>query len=127
MSAMEVGKKLVEYCKQGEFERAIEELYAEDAVHYEAMEMQPGAGRETRGKAAILEGTRMWVNNMEVHESGVSGPYPCDDEIIVPMWSDSTPKAGPMAGNRFKMDEVCKYKVKDGKIVEGRFYYDMGM
>ena len=125
MSAMDVGKRLVELCKAGEFERAVEELYAEDAVHYEAMELQPGAGRETKGKAAILEGTRFWMASTEVHDSGVDGPYPFDDEIIVPMLSDSSAKAGPLAVKRFTLREACRYKVRDGKIVEGRFYYEM--
>jgi len=125
MSAMDVGKRLVELCKAGEYERAVEELYADDAVHIEAMACTPDGGRETKGKAAILEGTRQWMGMMEVHDSGIDGPYPCDDEFIVPMWSDSTPSEGPMAGQRFTMREACKYKVKDGKIVEGRFYYSM--
>ncbi|MEO0482696.1 MAG: nuclear transport factor 2 family protein [Planctomycetota bacterium] len=120
MSAMEVGKKLVAYLEANEERKAIEELYADDAVSIEAMEMNPGQGRETKGKDAILAASDWFFENMEVHDGGVEGPYPFDDEFIVPMWIDLTPKDGA----RMKMHEAARYKVKDGKISEVRFYYD---
>ncbi|MEL7474582.1 MAG: nuclear transport factor 2 family protein [Planctomycetota bacterium] len=125
MSAMEIGKKLIEYCQANENRKAIEELYADDAVSIEAMAMDPEKGRETKGKDAILAACDWFNENMEVHDGGMEGPYPCDDEFIVPMWIDLTPKTGGMAGNRMKMSEAARYKVRDGKIVEARYYYDV--
>ena len=36
-----------------------------------------------------------------------------------------TPKTGPMAGKRMTMDESALYTVKDGKVVQEEFFYNM--
>jgi ketosteroid isomerase-like protein len=37
-----------------------------------------------------------------------------------------TAKAGPVAGKRMTLDETALYTVKDGKITQEEFFYDMG-
>jgi len=39
---------------------------------------------------------------------------------------DVTPKNGPMAGKRMRMEEVGMYTVKGGKIVREEFFYTLG-
>ena len=66
-----------------------------------------------------------WVNNHEVHSSSVKGPFPNGDRFAVIFNYDVTAKAGPMAGQRMKMEEVALYTVKDGKITREEFFYTM--
>jgi len=124
MDVKEIGKKLVEYCNRGENKKAIDELYGKDIVSVEAME-SPEMPAEMRGIDQIRGKNDWWFENHEVHSGVASGPYPNKDKFAVNFKYDITPKAGPMAGKRVKMDEVALYTVKDGKIVREEFYYDM--
>ncbi len=54
MSVMEVGTKLVELCRSGDFRGALDACYGEDIVSVEAVNMS-GQGRETRGLEAARE------------------------------------------------------------------------
>ena len=56
----------------------------------------------------------------QIHGVQVEGPYVNGDQFVVRFKMDLTPKA---TGERRTMDEVGLYTVKDGKIVEERFFY----
>jgi len=119
MTSLEVGKKLVELCKQGKNDQAIEALYANDIVAVEAAAMgnQPA---EQRGKQAIMGKSKWWRENNEVHSATVEGPWPHGDRFIVRFRYDITSKPD---GKRHQMDEAALYTVKDGKIVREEFFY----
>ncbi|MEM8782253.1 MAG: SnoaL-like domain-containing protein [Planctomycetota bacterium] len=124
--ALEVGRRLYEFCSQGQYRRCIEELYADDARHIEACAMGPDMPRENGPKPKLLEMNDWWEENHEVHGGELQGPYPHgDDRFAVRMAIDVTPKCGPMEGKRHVMEEVCLYTVKDGKITLAEFFYDM--
>lgn len=125
MTTMEIAKRLVELCRTGQNRLAVEELYAEDAVSIEPMAMGPEMPKETSGKAEILKSTDWWFENMDIHGGEVGDPMLCDDQFACTMSVDVTAKAGPMAGQRMQMHEICLYDVKDGKIVKSRFFYDV--
>ncbi|GIW74891.1 MAG: hypothetical protein KatS3mg103_1413 [Phycisphaerales bacterium] len=135
----QVGKRLVELCQQGKNRQAIEELYADTVNVVEAMNPSDMPGYDQMPedakaahkqgptpKAELLESNDWFFENHEMHGGQVDGPYPLGDEFVVFMSLDCTPKVGPMAGQRMEMKEACVYKVRDGKIVESRFCYDMG-
>lgn len=124
MSTMEVGNRLVSLCKAGDFRGAIEAVYGNDIVSVEPCDM--GGGRETRGIDAVRAKTEHWEASNEVHSCTVTGPFPHDDRFAVTFDLEVTPKAGPMAGQRFKMSEVGLYTVKAGKVVREEFFYHMG-
>ncbi len=124
MSPMEVGTKLVELCKSGDFRGALEACYGEDIVSVEPVDMS-GQGRETRGLEAVREKSAQWEATNEVHSCEVGGPYPHDDRFAVTFDIDVTPRAGPMEGMRMRMQEVGLYTVKGGKVVREEFYYSM--
>ncbi|MEO1008064.1 MAG: SnoaL-like domain-containing protein [Planctomycetota bacterium] len=134
MNTMEVGRKLVELCKEGKHRQAIEDLYADTVVVNEAMdpmqmpeEMRPPHARPNgpQSKADLLNGCDAFFSCLEVHGAEMSDPYPLGDEFIVYMSMDCTFSQGPMAGQRMDMKEMAKYKVQDGKIVESNYYYAM--
>jgi ketosteroid isomerase-like protein len=124
-STMDVGKKLVDLCKQGKFKEAMESLYAPNIVSIEAG-APPGQAARVEGIAAVRGKADWWEKNHEVHKVEVAGPWPNGDRFIARFTLDVTPKAGPMAGKRFTMDEGALYTVKDGKIVHEEFFYSMG-
>lgn len=119
MSAMEIGTKLVELCRQGKNHEAMETLYAEDIVSLEAMSM-PGMPAEMRGIAAIVAKGKWWAENNEVHSAAVAGPFPNGDRFIVRFTYDVTFKP---TGKRQTMDEMALFTVANGKIVREEFFY----
>ena len=124
MDTKEVGRKLVEYCNRKENIKAVDELYAKDAVSIEAVG-NAQAPAEMRGIDQIRGKNQWWLDNHEIHTARAEGPFPHNDRFAVKYHYDVTAKEGPMAGKRMKMDEVGVYTVKDGKVVREEFFYDM--
>jgi ketosteroid isomerase-like protein len=116
METMEVAEQLVALCRDGRNIEAIETLYAEDVVSHEVREpMQRVAGIE-----AVMEKAQWWQGAHEVHSALVDGPFPHGDQFAVRYSFDITHKE---SGNRMQMDEVALYTVRDGAIVEEKFFY----
>ena len=122
MTTMDIARKLVELCRQGRNEEALDTLYADDAVSVEGMAMSD-APQEVKGIAAIKAKGEWWMDNHEIHSSSVTGPWPHGDRFIVGFQFDVTNKP---SGRRIKMDEAGLYHVKNGKIIREEFFYDMG-
>ena len=119
MSATEVANRLVELCRQGKNMDAIKELYADNIVSDE-----PVGSRHphTEGKANVLTNqTEFFSMVEEVHSSEVSNPLVAANFFSVTMKMDMTMKGM----GRMTMDEVCVYKVVDGKIVHEQFIFDV--
>ena len=123
MNTIEVAKKMVELCQQGNNMEALDTLFSPDIVSVEAGAM-PGMEREARGLAAVKAKGEWWMANHEVHSASVTGPWPHDDRFVVGFQYEVTNK---QSGQRMKMDEVGLYQVQDGKIVREEFFYCMGM
>jgi len=121
----EVGKKLVDYCRDGLNLEAISKLYSKDIVSVEAL----GTGdypQEVKGVDKVVEKNKRWYDSNDIHHASAEGPFPHKDRFAVIFHYEVTGKAGPMKGKRMKFDEVALYTVKDGKIVREEFFYDMG-
>lgn len=122
MNTMEIGRKLVELCRQGKNLEALDTLFTDDMVSVEAVAM-PGMQQEARGLSAVKGKGEWWVANHEIHSAAVTGPWPHGDRFIVGFQYDVTNKP---SGNRMQMDEVGLYTVLNGKIVREEFFYDTG-
>jgi ketosteroid isomerase-like protein len=119
-----VANRLVELCNAGRYHEALLELYADDAVHVEAMEF-PGSPHKmiTRGKAALTAMSEHWGKTTTVHASSCAPAMVDGNQFLCEMSLDCTSSEGPMAGQRMAMKEQCLYTVRDGKITEARFFY----
>jgi ketosteroid isomerase-like protein len=117
MNTEEVANKLVEYCRKGEWMKAVDDLYAKDIVSVEphAMENMPA---EMRGIDQVRGKTEWWEKNMEVHSAKVSGPFVARDTFVVQFDVDATDKNSK---KRMQMSEVGIYTAKDGKVVREEF------
>lgn len=121
MNTLEIGKKMVELCRQGKNMEALDTLFSPELVSVEAG-APPGMQRESIGLAATKAKGEWWMSNHEIHSGKVSGPWPHDDRFIVRFEYDVTFKPEK---RRMQLDEVALYTVKNGKIVREEFFYDM--
>jgi ketosteroid isomerase-like protein len=120
MNTQEVADKLVQLCREGKNEQAIDELYADNIVSKEPK----GSPMElTEGKDAVKKKTLQWEESVEeIHSASCSDPIVADSHFSIVMNIDATYKAH----GRMAMSEICVYEVKDGKIVADEFFYRMG-
>ena len=113
----EVATKLVDYCRKGEWMKAVNDLYGKDIVSVEprAMENMPA---EMRGLDQVRGKTDWWEKNFEVHSAKVGGPFVARDTFVVQFDVDVTEKASK---KRMQMSEAGIYTVKDGKVEREEF------
>jgi ketosteroid isomerase-like protein len=121
MSTYELAKQLVAMCAEGKNHDAIRTLYAPDIVSVEAG-APPGMSAEVTGIDAVLGKGQWWMDNHEVHDAQITGPFPKGDQFVVVFRYDVTFKP---AAKRFVMEEAALYTVKDGKIAREEFFYTM--
>ena len=122
--ALDIGKQLVDLCKQGKNLEAIGQLYSDNIVSIEVCGTDEMPAR-MEGIEAIKGKNQWWMENHEVHSGEAIGPFPHGDRFIVLFDYEVTPKCGPMAGNRIKMQEAGLYTVADGKVSQEEFFYDI--
>ncbi len=118
MSTQTVATRLAELCRQGKFEVAQKELFAEDAVSIEQHE-SPDFAKETKGLRAIIEKGHKFESMLEqVHGCTASAPLIAGNAFALALAMDVTMKGR----GRVKLEEVCVYEVKDGKVVSEQFF-----
>ncbi len=123
MSAKEVGEKMVAFCKKGANLDSINTLYHDEVESIEAAEA-PGMERHTKGIDGVRKKNQWWMDNHEVHESEIEGPFPHgDDRFCVIFRYDVTHKP---SSERWKMEEVGLFTLKDDKVIKEEFFYAMG-
>lgn len=120
MTTQEVADQLVQLCREGKNDQAIEELYADNVVSREPK----GSDMElTEGKTAVKNKTLQWEESVqEIHSATLSDPIVAEHHFSLVMDIDATYKEH----GRMKMSEICVYEVKDGKIIADEFFYRMG-
>lgn len=119
MTTQEIANRLVDLCRKGQNQQAIEELYHDDIVSVEAA----GEPREAKGLEAVKGKSEYFANTMEVHDMKVSDPLVGGNHFAVTMYMDATDK---QRGIREAMTEICVYEVNGGKIVREQFFYPAG-
>jgi hypothetical protein len=123
MNIESIANPLVELSRQGKFEHAQKELYASDAASIEPEGLPPGRPGNATGMPAIREKGRQFQAAIEaVHGVSVSEAVVAGNWFSVAMMLDVTYKGR----GRTKLDEICIFRVRDGKIVREQFFYDVG-
>ena len=118
MTTTEIASRLKELCEQGQFETALNELFAKDAVSIEPYAAN-GFEKETKGLEGLKKKGELW-NSMvlERHGFSISDPIVANQSFALTMGMDVTMKEG----GRMNMTEICLYKLKDGKIISEEFF-----
>ncbi len=120
MTTQEVANRFSELSKEGKFDVIQDELYSSDC---ESIEPQSGVGSgltHAKGIEAIKEKGKKFNESVEEMHGGYSGePIVGGNYFSVAMGMDATMKGM----GRMKMDEICVYEVKDGKITKEQFFF----
>ncbi len=119
MNTWDVAKKWKDLCEQGKNLECINELYAENVV---SREMPGMPGDVITGKQNVWNKSKQWLESVEdFHASSISEPVVAGNFFTAKMDFDCTFKER----GRQKMEEVCVYEVKDGKIASEQYFYSM--
>ena len=119
MTTEQVANRLVELCRTGDFEGAVNELYHNDIVSNEPEGAGPGPQR-VQGIDAVRAKTIEWGKGIEaMHSAWISEPVVAGNHFAVAMKVDVTMKGA----GRINMDEVAIYEVSNGKITRDQFFY----
>jgi hypothetical protein len=119
MTTAEIANRYVALCREGQFMDALEELYADDIVSVEAMDIGD-TPRELHGKKAVRDKNLWWFSVNELHASTVTGPFLSPERFSVIFSLDWTVKS---TGERRHFEEIAVYTVDGGKIVREEFLY----
>lgn len=118
MTTQQVANRLVELCRTGQVLQAQEELFA-DNVTSVSPDMK-GGSETTVGKAENIEkGKQFAAMIQELHSAQIS------DAVVAGKWASiSWSMDVTLAGQgRRQMDEICVYKIADGKIIHEQFFF----
>ncbi|TCN60131.1 nuclear transport factor 2 family protein [Flavobacterium circumlabens] len=118
LTTNEVAAKFIELCRQDKFYEVQTELYAENCISIEANDFL--LPKTVEGLQEILKKSQLFESLVEqVHERIISDPVIGGDYFSVSWSADMTFKGQ----ERFTMEEICVYKVHEGKIVFEQFFY----
>jgi hypothetical protein len=122
MNTHAIARRLVQLCREGKFNEAHNELYAQNARSIEPENMSGPLG-SVEGMDAIREkGRRFEESYTEIHSFTCSDPLVAGPYFCVVMGLDATYKEG----GRRAMEELCVYETANGKIVREQFFYPTG-
>ena len=118
LTTKEVANRLVELCRHGKIDDCQAELFAANAVSMEANDsMGP---KIVAGLNGIKEKSKLFQSMVEeFHDARISDPVVGGNHFAMSWSMDVTMKGQ----KRTTMEEVCVYKVTDGKIVMEQFFY----
>ena len=118
MNTKEIANRLVQLCREGEFDKAQNELFSKDAVSIEP-HSTPAFEKETKGLKAIKDKAKKWEDMVEkTHHVDVSEPIVSNNSFACTMRMHVTMKGR----GEMDMTELCVYSTKDGKIVKEEFF-----
>ncbi|MEM9672918.1 MAG: SnoaL-like domain-containing protein [Cyclobacteriaceae bacterium] len=122
MSTQEIANKWAEYCHQGQWDKAQEELYDANCVSLE-MEGAQASSPKVEGREAIIEKGKQWGQMVEeFHGIEIEGPIVAGNHFTATMKMDVTMKGQP----RRVDEEVAVFQVENSKIVSEQFFYSVG-
>jgi ketosteroid isomerase-like protein len=117
MTVRDVAAAFAALCKAGDHQGAAAQFNAPDIVSLEDFE---GPMARAEGAAAVQAKGEWWYGAHEVHEAVTEGPWVHGNQFTLRFTIDVTERA---SGKRSRMDEIGLYTVRDGKVVEERFFY----
>lgn len=118
LTTKEVAAQFIELCRQDKFYDVQTQLYDENCVSIEPNDFL--LPKITEGLQAILKKSELFESLVEkVYGRTISDPVIGGDHFSVSWSADMTFKGR----ERFTMEEICVYKVQNGKIVFEQFFY----
>lgn len=103
----------------GEFRAAGEKYWADDVVSMEPHALPDGTDAECRGIEAVRKKNLRWCSTHGIEDLSVDGPFVTGDHFA--LFADMLIAH---AGQRKPHSEIAVFVVRDGRIVEERFFYE---
>lgn len=117
MTTEQVANRLVELCRKGQVLEAQQELFSDNVT---STEPENSPNKSAKGKAAVLEKGKGFASMIETRHDGFFGdPIVCGNYFSITCMLDATMKGM----GRMKLEEICVFGVKDGKIISENFFY----
>ena len=116
-TTQQIAEDAVAMAKSGNINDIGPKYWADNIVSIEAMD---GPMARLEGRKAVEDKGQWWYNAHEIHSIETTGPWVNGDQFTVRWKMDVTQKEN---GNRMTMEEIALYTLKDGKIVEERFFF----
>ncbi|MBS1597411.1 MAG: nuclear transport factor 2 family protein [Bacteroidetes bacterium] len=117
MTTKQVADRLVELCRVGQMQKAQEELYGQSIT---SVEPKGAPVERAEGFHAVSEKGKAFASMIEErHGLSITDPIVNGKQFSIGMTLDATMKG---QGRRL-LEEICVYRVEDGKIVYEEFVY----
>lgn len=118
MTIQEIANRLVSLCREGNYEQAIQELYAPDA---RSVEPEGSGMPSVQGLEQFAAKGEAFERQIEkTNSSSISAPVIAENFFTIGMYMNVDMVDGPKG---IDMNEICLYEVRDGKIVKEEFRY----
>lgn len=116
-TTLEVAEQLLKLCRQGQFQQAQEELFSEDVS---STEPPYSPLKSAKGKMEVIEKGKNFAKAIEtVHSSSFSEPVVGGNYFSFSMLLDASFKGQ----GRMKLEEICLFEVKEGKVISEQFFF----
>ena len=105
--------------RTGDFRAAGEKYWADDVISIEPGTLPGGTDAECRGIEAVREKNLRWRSTHGIEDLSIDGPFVTGDHFA--LFADMLIAH---AGRRRPHSEIAVFAVRDGRIVEERFFYE---
>ena len=103
----------------GEFRAAGEKYWADDVISIEPGTWPDGTDSESHGIEAVREKNLRWCATHGIEDLSVDGPFVTGDHFA--LFADMLIAH---AGRRRPHSEIAVFAVRNGRIIEERFFYE---
>ncbi|MBL38897.1 MAG: ketosteroid isomerase [Xanthomonadales bacterium] len=103
----------------GDYRAAGEKYWADDVLSIEPRTLPDGTHAECRGIDAVRRKNLRWCSTHGIEDLSIDGPFVTGDHFA--LFADMLIAH---AGRRRPHSEIAVFSVRDGRIVEERFFYE---
>jgi len=119
-SLAEIASDYAALMAAGETLAAAEKYWASDIIALEPARSESDGPAIAKGKPAALARLTHWLETNAMSELLIDGPFITGDQFALFIDMEITRRA---TGKREPFSEIATYTVRDGQIVEERFFY----
>jgi len=119
LSVAEVAADFTSLWQAFDFRAAGEKYWADGVVSIEPRAMPDGTDAECRGIDAVRDKNLRWCSTHGIEDLSLDGPFVTGDQFA--LFADMLIAH---AGQRTPHSEIAVFAVRDGRIVEERFFYE---
>ena len=105
---------------KGEALAAAEKYWASDIIAFEPAKSEAGDPAIAMGKPAAIARLTRWLETNAMSELLIDGPFVTGDQFALFIDMEIVRRA---TGMREPFSEIATYTVRDGQIIEERFFY----